>query len=158
MPPIRVSAKAIVIQDGCLLATRHVDAEGDWYLLPGGGMHHGETAAQAVVRECAEETGALVEVGDLRLVRGYIGRHHEFARADHDAHQVELMFEARLVGNYAPGCGPVPDSSQVGVAWLPLAELGRHRLYPSVLRELLASGPAGPGEPGTAGVYLGDVN
>ena len=115
-------------------------------------------ATDQVVRECAEETGALVEVGDLRLVREYIGRHHEFAREDHDAHQVELMFEARLVGNYAPGCGPVPDSSQVGVAWLPLAELGRHRLYPSVLRELLASGPAGPGEPGTAGVYLGDVN
>jgi 8-oxo-dGTP pyrophosphatase MutT (NUDIX family) len=151
---LRNSAKAIIIRDGHLLATRHVDADGDWYLLPGGGQEPGETLVEAVRRECREETGALIEVCDLKLVREYIGRNHEFAEEDADAHQVEFMFECRLRGSsYQPALGGTPDISQIGVVWLPLPDLTSSRLYPSVLRTLLASGvPDGPP------IYLGDVN
>jgi len=180
--PVRVSAKAVIIEDGRILLTRHRDAEGDWYLLPGGGQRHGETLHEALVRECREETGCTVEPGRLLLVRDYIGAHHEFADEDADAHQVELMFACRRVAGAAPPSstqapssaqppvgtptpsggaasggelanGPVPDPMQTGVEWIPLADLPRIRIYPSQLAGLLARGIPDGGP-----VYLGDVN
>jgi 8-oxo-dGTP diphosphatase len=153
MNPIRNSAKAVIVRDGQLLVIRNVDADGDWYLLPGGGQHPGEPLREALQRECLEETGAHVEVGDLVLVREYIGRHHEFAAEDGDTHQVELMFECRIDPSYTPATGAVPDTYQTGVAWLRLSELDRYRIYPSVLRGLLRDGVQG-----IPCVYLGDVN
>jgi 8-oxo-dGTP diphosphatase len=151
--PIRNSAKAIIIRDGYLLATCNVDDQGDWYLLPGGGQEPGETLPAALVRECQEELGTTVEVGDLRLVREYIGRNHEFAATDADTHQLELMFECRVPAGYTAAPGAAPDAGQIGVAWLPLDELPRLRLYPRALAVLLCDGM-----PDRTEVYLGDVN
>jgi 8-oxo-dGTP pyrophosphatase MutT (NUDIX family) len=147
-----VAAKAIIVRDGRLLVTRNVDALGEWYLLPGGGQEPGEALPETVRRECREEVGADVEVGALRFVRDYIGRHHEFAAEDGEVHQLELMFACALPPEAEPHNGPVPDSAQVGVAWLELGDLERHRLYPQALKRALAA------PPGAAPVYLGDVN
>ncbi|MBN2170146.1 MAG: NUDIX domain-containing protein [Candidatus Krumholzibacteriota bacterium] len=167
---VRVSAKAVIIEDGRILLTRNRDDQGDWYLLPGGGQRHGETLHETLVRECREETGCAVEPGRLLLVRDYIGAHHEFAAEDADAHQVELMFACRRVAGAPPpedthasdeaatpgaalANGPIPDSWQTGVAWIPLADLPRIRIYPRQLAGLLAGGIPDGGP-----VYLGDVN
>ena len=55
---------AIAIRDGALLLIRrgHAPSRGRWS-LPGGRVEPGETAEQALVREVAEETGLVVEVG-----------------------------------------------------------------------------------------------
>ncbi len=52
-----------------------------------------------------------------------------------------------------PRKGEIPDTGQVGVSWLSLADLERHNLYPKILRTALANGLPGDGE-----IYLGDVN
>jgi 8-oxo-dGTP diphosphatase len=153
MDPIRNSAKAIIIRDGHLLAVRSNDDEGDWYLLPGGGQEPGEPLHEALRRECREEIGAEVRIGDLKLIREYIGRNHEFAEEDCAFHQVEFMFECEIDGSYAPQNGHLPDSRQTGVDWLPLSELERFRLYPKALRTLLKEGVTG-----VRLAYLGDVN
>ena len=153
MPDFRNSAKAIIIRDGCLLAIRNIDPEGDWYVLPGGGQQFGETLPAALSRECLEEAGVRVRIGSLRLIRDYIGRNHEFAEHDGDAHQVELMFECEIVGDDVPGDGHLPDRHQTGVAWLPLDELEKYRLYPKALIPVLKQG-----FDGSTPVYLGDVN
>jgi 8-oxo-dGTP diphosphatase len=150
---LRNSAKAIIIRDGCLLAVRNVDPQGDWYILPGGGQLFGEPLTEAVKRECREETGASVRVGNLRLVREYIGKNHEFAEHDSDVHQTEFMFECEIVGDYTPRDGHRPDQYQTGVAWLPIGELRKYRLYPKVLSGILKKGLTS-----STPVYLGDVN
>lgn len=150
---IRNSAKAIVIRDNCLLAIRNVDAQGNWYILPGGGQEHGETLPQALQRECLEELGTRVHVGTLKLVREYIGQNHEFASDDGQVHQMEFMFACEVPAGYTPQSGPVPDTYQTGVDWLPLTDLMAYRLYPQTLRPLLMAGmPKGPV------AYLGDIN
>ena len=149
---MRNSAKAIIVHKGRLLATRNVDAEGDWYLLPGGGQQHGEPLPDALRRECREELGADVRVGPLRLIREYIVKNHEFAASDADSHQIEFMFECELAGDYEPQNGPLPDTQQTGVAWLPIAQLETYRLYPKALIPLVKAGLE------TSVVYLGDVN
>jgi 8-oxo-dGTP diphosphatase len=150
MSKVRISAKAIIIQDGHLLVIRNRDSSGDWYSLPGGGQEHGETLTAALNRECLEEIGSGVTVGRIRFVRDYIAKNHEFAAED-DSHQVEVMFECQLTS--APGLGAKPDSMQTGVEWLELMDLSNHRLYPKALQRLL-SGDA----PVDGPLYLGDVN
>lgn len=150
---MRNSAKAIIVRDGFLLAIKNIDPDGDWYILPGGGQRFGETLGEALKRECMEEAGACIRVGRLLLVREYIGKNHEFSDQDGEAHQIEFMFECKIVGDYSPLDGCLPDQHQTGVAWLPIAELEKHRLYPKVLSGILKRGFTS-----TTPAYLGDVN
>ncbi len=154
MQPSRVSVKAIVLDNNRVLMCRSRDSAGDWYILPGGGQNPGESLLDALKRECFEEIGAKVEVGQIRLVRDYIGRNHEFGQWDVDVHQVEVMFECRLQGDYDPTVGHLPDVNQTGVAWLEIKELSRHRIYPAALRDILQGGITDS----SGALYLGDVN
>ena len=153
MKPIRNSAKAIIIKDGKLLCTKNTDPEGFWYLLPGGGLEPGEPITDALKRECREEISAEIVIGDIRFIRDYIGKNHEFAEYDADAHQIEFMFSCSLVEGTEIKNGEIPDSYQVGIEWLPLDRLHEYRLYPKAMIPLLSSG-CRDDEP----VYLGDVN
>ena len=153
MRPIRVSVKAIILKEDKILLCRNRDEDGDWYILPGGGQNRGESLSDALKRECFEEIGAKVEVGPIQLIRDYIGRNHEFSQ-DADIHQVEIMFECKLQGDYDPGVGHSPDFDQTGVEWLKIEELSNYRIYPAALRESLRNGIIE--SPGAT--YLGDVN
>ena len=153
MKRLRNSAKAVVLRDGRLLALQKKDAHGVYYVLPGGGQRPGETLRQALQRECLEEIGAAIEVGVLRFVREYIGRHHEFADLHRKRHQVEFIFEAHLRGDDAPAKGEDPDRRQIGLEWIPLDRIEQYPLYPAVLKDLLQAEPGGESP-----VYLGDVN
>jgi len=149
---VRTSAKAIVVQHDRILLIKHVDENGSWYGLPGGGQEHGETLEEAVRRECLEEVGVQVRIGRLLFVRDYIGKHHEFAEEDRNAHQVEVMFDCELSDGAEATLGSAPDPTQVGIAWFHLQDLPRLRLYPKVLALLLTDGLPDDG------AYLGDVN
>jgi 8-oxo-dGTP diphosphatase len=62
----RPSAYGLLESDG-RLALVHVSAPGraPFFDLPGGGIDEGESDAQALVREFGEETGLVVEAGEL---------------------------------------------------------------------------------------------
>lgn len=64
----RIPCVGAVVRDGTgrivLVLRAHPPAAGSWS-LPGGRVEPGESAAAAVVREVAEETGLRVEVGRL---------------------------------------------------------------------------------------------
>ncbi|NPV79090.1 MAG: NUDIX domain-containing protein [Firmicutes bacterium] len=153
MKNIRVSAKAVIIQDGRLLVTKNVDQFGTFYLLPGGGQLPGETLIDALKRECREEIGVEVDVGELLFVREYIGCNHEFAFWDGDIHQVELMFACTVRDGQVPQKGVEPDRYQVSVEWLDLDGLDSRRLYPQALKRYVASSRREE-----RCIYMGDVN
>jgi ADP-ribose pyrophosphatase len=151
MKSIRNSAKAVIIRDNLLLLTKNKDDEGFFYLFPGGGQEKGEELKDAAVRECMEEIGQEVEVGELLFVREYIGKNHQFAEWDSDVHQVEFYFRCSLKHpDSAMGNGIHPDEHQVGVEWVPFARLDEIRVYPSALGEKIRSGVYSP-------CYIGDV-
>ncbi|WP_340390564.1 NUDIX domain-containing protein [Paenibacillus sp. FSL E2-0151] len=152
MKPIRNSAKAVIVQDGRLLVIRLEDQYGTAYVFPGGGQEKGEELKDAVARECLEEIGQAVNVGELLHIREYIGKNHEFAEWDGDIHQVEFYFACRLIDPEATVFeGSNPDDHQVAVEWIALEELSNIRLYPKTIGELLLKS-------GSSSIYLGDLN
>jgi 8-oxo-dGTP diphosphatase len=75
-----VGVGAIIIeQDRVMLVKRaHPPLAGEWS-IPGGALEMGETLRQAVAREALEETGLVIEVGELlgvfdRILRDAGGR------------------------------------------------------------------------------------
>jgi len=152
---IRNSAKAVVVRDGRLLVTINQDRDGTFYLLPGGGQERGETLAQALVRECLEETGIHVGVGDLLFAREYLSAHHEFAAYESDEHQIEFMFACRAGATEEPRSERLADSWQVGAAFVPLDQLTELRFYPAALKDPLVKWARGSGD---LPCYLGDIN
>ena len=153
MKPIRNSAKAMIVEGDRILCIKMKDDEGFYYILPGGGQEAGEPLLDALKRECGEELSIDVTVHDLRFVREYIGKNHEFAEFDADVHQVEFMFSCTLKQDSEIKNGTNPDKGQVGFEWLSLDRLEDYRLYPKVLRPLIR-GSRQDSPP----VYLGNVN
>lgn len=149
---VRPAIKALIVRDGSLLVTVNTHWTPLFYLLPGGGQEFGESMAEACARECREEVGVDVTVGEVAFVRDYIGSRHEFAQQDSHYHQIEVCFWCTLAPGSEPVHGPVGDSFQIGITWLPLDELDDAPLWPQALKGWLHQDPA------TRPVYLGDVN
>lgn len=150
---IRNSAKAVIVKDEKLLAIKIQENGGTYYILPGGGQEHGENLHQALKRECKEELGADVEIGDLIFVREYIGKNHELATYHAHAHQTEFMFLCDVHQDTFNN-GSNPDKNQTGTEWLPIKDLLQYKLFPQALRTHLISYFNKVKTP----TYVGDIN
>jgi ADP-ribose pyrophosphatase YjhB (NUDIX family) len=137
MIPIRVCAKAIIIRGGRILAVKYAGESGEYYALPGGAQHHGETLLEALERECREELGVKVSNQCLRFIREYIGALGESSWRDAEIHQVEFMYECEIEGPDKPIGGTHQDHLQVDVEWLPIDRISDYRFYPKKLVEYL---------------------
>jgi ADP-ribose pyrophosphatase YjhB (NUDIX family) len=157
MPPypqtVRTAARAVVVRDGRLLAIAMRDAQGEFFILPGGGQRHGETLADTLRRETHEEIGVALEPGPVLYVREYIGKNHTFAAEHKHFHQVEVVFRCALPAGAEVQAGAERDRRQVGVAWLELAKLGDCRFFPSFLKQCVRGADLAV-EP----LYWGDLN
>lgn len=150
---IRSAARAVIRNNGALLAIKMRDRAGVYYILPGGGQRAGETLAQTVQRECLEEAGVRVIVRELLYVREYIGKNHSFSKRHHAFHQVEHVFLCDVEDPASAGPGNETDNHQIGVNWLSLDQLHQIRFYPESLKPYLADPQLSfPGR------YLGDCN
>src|SRR2546421_12408547 len=110
-PEPEVCVGAIVVDEDDLLLIRrgHGPAAGEWS-IPGGRVRGGETLAEAVVRELAEETGLE---GVCETLVGWV------ERIDADYHFVILDFLVTLLERAAPTAG----DDAVEAAWGPLHEV-----------------------------------
>ncbi|GAB3954630.1 hypothetical protein GCM10028805_40430 [Spirosoma harenae] len=74
-----------------LLMVRHrgIGLTDTFWCPPGGGPQFNETAPDALVREFIEETGLVVEIGDMLFVNEFI---------QPPLHAMELFFEVRAIG------------------------------------------------------------
>jgi len=148
----RYSIKGIIIKDGKVLVGRVNQGRGEFYKLPGGGHHFGETVGEALVRECQEELGLNVKLGPLLFVRDYLAKNHAMEFDDANFQQTELMFLC-LVDDFSTlGQGHEVDANQE-LFWKTPGELAAIKFMPQAIVPFLKDI-----ENIKQTIYLGDVN
>jgi ADP-ribose pyrophosphatase YjhB (NUDIX family) len=128
-PNIRNAVRAVILRDGAVLMQKKwAEHRGTWYTLPGGGQDVDETLTQALARECEEEIGVRVEVGDLLWIADFYKQRDTAYPSVR--HLVEFHFSCTVAADYRPVSGSHPDKHQVDVVWLPLADIPDSEIFP----------------------------
>jgi 8-oxo-dGTP diphosphatase len=143
-PRIRVSA--VLRWSDRVLLCRHEKADKGYWLLPGGGVHSGESLLQALRRELYEEVGIDEQLpfeGPVALVDS-IAPARSFARK----HVVHIIFAADLSGRSLERVTS-QDAAVRGHRLFTLGELEEVVLHPPIQRFLARW------QPGDPSVYLG---
>jgi ADP-ribose pyrophosphatase YjhB (NUDIX family) len=114
----KIVAGSVVVKDGfILLCRRAIEPRKGFWTLPAGFMEEGESVEDAARREAREEACADIRIDRLLAV-------YSVPRIA----QVQIMFRAELVSDYAPG----PESTEVKlVRWqdIPWSQLA----FPTVV-------------------------
>jgi 8-oxo-dGTP diphosphatase len=132
MPAQRISAGAIVEDQGRLLLVRHVlPGKYDFWVAPGGGVKDQESYEEAATREVWEETGLKVTVGRMLYIEDLVNPQCRF---------VKFWFAAQLIGGTLDITHPEAQAEHVAAAaWLSPEEFQGKAVFPSLLSGRYAS-------------------
>lgn len=126
MPRVRVAA--LMLLDDSVITVRHRMGDSTYHLLPGGGVDWGESLAEAVMREVAEETGLTCAVGQPVILADTIS-------PDGGRHIVNITFLCTVTGG-AITSHPL-DPRVEAVDLVAPAEITDLDLRPPISREIL---------------------
>lgn len=130
----RYRAAAIIIEDNHILFAGN--EKEDYYYSVGGGVHMGETAEEAIVREVYEETGIHYEVDRLAFI------HENFFFGDgslegKECHELAFYFLMKSRGTQELNSNSYTQGVKENMFWIPLDKLKDYRAYPTFFREKL---------------------
>ena len=134
----RDRAAAIMIEDGCILLASNENT--DYFYSVGGGVHMGETAEDAVIREVYEETGVRYEVDRLAFI------HENFFNGDGitdgmSCHEIAFYFLMKPRGTQELNSNSFCMEGKEFMHWIPICELQNHKAYPTFFKEKLLNIP-----------------
>ena len=136
---VRSTVKALILHEGKVLLNRCRDANnGEYYSLPGGGQKQYETLAEAIRRECLEETGYSVEPVRFSALLEEICL-DPYIRANYPqyAHKMLHIFLCRLTA--AERVEPTEtDESQIAAEWMRVQDVPSLNLLPTQVCEAFA--------------------
>jgi ADP-ribose pyrophosphatase YjhB (NUDIX family) len=147
-PEPRIRVSAVLRWHGRILLIRHEKRGRAHWLLPGGGVHAGETLTEALQRELAEETG-IVQGGVELPVEGPVAIVESISpeRSLWSKHVVHVVFAGELDGSLEGVMSS--DEAVRGHRLFTPDELDGIVLHPPIARFLARW------QPGDPCVYLG---
>lgn len=127
MKRIRIRVCGILEKDDELLLVKHIKNKDEYYLLPGGGVDHGEDFKTALKREFMEECNLDVKVEDMIFIS-------EGIAPNGGRHIVNIYFKVSYrSGDLQVG---LDGSNLIGVEYIKKADLDNIILYPNTKKEL----------------------
>jgi ADP-ribose pyrophosphatase YjhB (NUDIX family) len=99
----RVGAYAVCVDEAgrlllCRVAPGHWVGRDGWWMLPGGGLEHGEDPRDGALRELAEETGLVGEIEGLLEVASWHELYTNVAGDLEDHHGIRVLYRCRITG------------------------------------------------------------
>jgi 8-oxo-dGTP diphosphatase len=133
--PIRRARAAVVLRDESRIALiRRVRDGRTYFVFPGGGIHAGETPAEAAEREAHEELGVRVVLGPRLLIEEFRG-------------QTVHYYSALIVGgDFGTGTGDelrrsgTTERGTYEPVWMEIRDLLRYDVRPRSLAAILTGG------------------
>ncbi|MBL4933159.1 NUDIX hydrolase [Clostridium paridis] len=124
----RYRAAAIIIENECVLFAKN-DRD-DYYYSIGGGVHIGEKAEDAVLREVYEETGIHYEIDRLAFI------HENFfvgsgSLEGYNCHEITFYFLMKSRGTQKLNSNSFSDGFKEYMYWLPKNELSKFKAFPT---------------------------
>lgn len=120
---MRIRPAALIIENNHVLFLRYDYEGGSKFALPGGNIDLGETFPVTIARECEEELGIEVEVGEMIAV----GQVH--ASTDYEA-CLHVIFEGDIVSGI-PALQP-GETTADDLVWVPVDKMAELNIYPAL--------------------------
>ena len=125
--------RAIIVKDGLLLLIHRTKVDKEYWVFPGGGLEDSDVSPQSgLKRECLEELGVEVEVGEF-----FMERPSDSPVID----QIEFFYFCHIVnGEVGTGNGPEftrnpKQSGTYEIQWIPVPNLAQKNVYPTDVRD-----------------------
>ena len=131
----RYRAAAIIIENDCLLFVGN-EAE-NYYYSVGGGVHMGESASDAVLREVYEETGVHYEIDRLAIIHENFFNQHEGSLKGLSCHEICFYFLMKPKGNQKLNSNSFNSGHKEQMYWIPIKDLDKYRTFPYFFKDYL---------------------
>jgi 8-oxo-dGTP diphosphatase len=130
-PMPRIAVRGVIYRNDEILLSHHRNEEREWYLIPGGGINHGESVEQAFHREMLEETGYRCAFGRVVMIREVMNTDNKLAILPDQFHQIEIYVAGNIISKQSD---PVAmDLQQISYCWMPTVKLNEVTFFPGEL-------------------------
>ena len=137
----RYRAAAIIVENGCVLLAGNENE--DYLYSVGGGVHMGETAEAAVLREVLEETGVQYEIDHLAVIHENFFNETSGTLKGLDCHEISLYFLMKPRGTQELHSNSYTCGAKEEMHWIPINDLNKYKAFPSFLKEYLSTEHSG---------------
>lgn len=132
----RYRAAAIIVENDCVLFA--CNEKDDYFYSIGGGVHMGETAEEAVLREVYEETGVHYEIDRLAVIHENFFHENGGTLKGLNCHEVSFYFLMKPRGTKELHSNSMTQGVKEELCWIPICDLENYKAFPTFLKEYLS--------------------
>lgn len=132
----RYRAAAIIVEDECVLFAGN--EKEDYLYSIGGGVHMGEKAEDAVVREVFEETGVHYEIDRLAVIHENFFYENVGDQKELDCHEISFYFLMKPRGIKELHSDSYTCGVREEMHWIPVKDLDQYKAFPSFMKDYLS--------------------
>jgi len=135
----RYRVAAIIIENDCVLMAGNETA--DYLYSVGGGVHLGETAEEAIVREVFEEKGVKYEIDRLAFIHENFFSNSGGMFEGLSCHEISFYFIMKSRGIQEINCNSYCPDGKEFMVWVPISEIKNRKAYPAFFADKLTNLP-----------------